>query len=91
VKTIFEKQFFPFCASKGFHFLMQVVDVSVMRDFRTTWKDGAMSRSKKQDRIVGSFFFCERSGWIQRNPSGPDQSRSEADRLFSTGGIRRDD
>jgi integrase/recombinase XerD len=68
LKTIFEIQLAEFCKVKGFQFLTQIADVNVMRDFRATWKDAPLSRSKKQSRIVGFFYFCDRSGWIQKNP-----------------------
>ena len=68
LKTIFENQFLGFCKTRGFPFLTQVADVNVMREFRATWNDAPLSRSKKQDRIIGFFYFCERSGWIHRNP-----------------------
>jgi integrase/recombinase XerD len=68
LKTIFEKQFLPFCTAKGLPFLTQAADVNVMREFRASWKDAPLARSKKQDRIVGFFYFCERSGWLRGNP-----------------------
>ncbi len=60
LKTIFEKQLLPFCAGKGFQLLKQIAEVSVVRNFRATWKDAPLSRSKKQDRIVS--FFTSVSG-----------------------------
>jgi len=68
LETIFKRQFLSFCGVKGFQFITQVADVNVMREFRSTWKDAPLSRSKKQDRAVGFLFFCERTGWIHRNP-----------------------
>jgi len=68
LQTIFEKQFLEFCKAKGFEFLTQVADVNVIRQLRGTWKDAPLSRGKKQDRIIGFFYFCERSGWIHKNP-----------------------
>jgi integrase/recombinase XerD len=69
LKTIFEKQLLAFCRGKGFTFLKQITDVSVIRDFRGTWKDAPLARSKKQGRVISFFYFCERTGWIdRRNP-----------------------
>jgi integrase/recombinase XerD len=68
LKSIFEKQLLVFSTAKGYRLLTQVVDVNVMREFRATWKDAPLSRSKKQARLIGFFYFCERSEWIRRNP-----------------------
>ncbi len=68
LETIFEKQFLTFCTANGFQFLTQVADVNVIRQFRTTWKDAPLSRGKKQGRVIGFFYFCERTGWIPKNP-----------------------
>ena len=57
LKTIFEKQVLGFCESQGFRFLTQVADVNVIRDFRATWKDAPLARSKKQDRIRRLFLL----------------------------------
>ncbi len=64
LRTIFEKQMLPFCKDKGLRFVKQIADVNVIRAFRATWKDAPLARSKKQDRIVSFFYFCERSGWM---------------------------
>ena len=68
LQTIFEKQFLAFCRAKGYQFLTQVADINVVREFRATWKDAPLARSKKQDRVIGFFYFCHRSGWLQLNP-----------------------
>jgi integrase/recombinase XerD len=66
--TIFEKQLLGFCESKGYKFLRQLADVNVVREFRAGWKDAPLARSKKQDRVIGFFYFCHRSGWLPVNP-----------------------
>ena len=63
-----EKHFLPWCDSKGYTVLLQVARVDVIREYRATWKCASVTMSKKQDRIVTFFGFCERNGWIQRNP-----------------------
>ena len=68
LETIFEKQFLTFCTANGFQFLTQVADVNVIRQFRSTWKDAPLSRGKKQSRVIGFFYFCERTGWLHKNP-----------------------
>jgi integrase/recombinase XerD len=68
LKIIFEKQFFSWCAHKGYRFLIQV-DLDSLREFRETWKDAPLARSKKQARLIGFFYFCVRSGWLIQNPA----------------------
>jgi integrase len=63
-----QKQFLPWCQSKGHTFVTQVAQVDVIREFRTTWQNSSVTKSKKQDRLVTFFGFCERNGWITRNP-----------------------
>ncbi len=68
LKIIFEKQFVPWCAHKGYRFLIQV-DLDALREFRDTWKDAPLARSKKQARLIGFFYFCVRSAWLIQNPA----------------------
>ena len=68
LKIIFEKQFVSWCAHKGYRFLIQV-DLDTLREFRDTWKDAPLARSKKQARLIGFFYFCVRSGWLIQNPA----------------------
>ncbi len=48
--------------------ITQIANVEAIRDFRSTWKDAPLARSKKQDRTVGFFYFCHRSGYIASQP-----------------------
>ena len=45
-----QKQMKEFPAQKGIGFLSQV-DIDTMREFRNRWKDGALSASKKLERL----------------------------------------
>ncbi len=40
-----------------------------MQDFRKTWRDGSLSRSKKQERLRSIFRFAVAQKWVQENPS----------------------
>jgi integrase/recombinase XerD len=61
--------FLPWCESKGYVALATVAQVAVVREFRTTWgQNASITRSKKQDRLVTFFGWCERAGWLERNP-----------------------
>lgn len=68
LKIIFERQLLSWCAHKGFRFLIQL-DLDALREFRGTWKDAPLARSKKQARVIGFFYFCVRSGWLLQNPA----------------------
>jgi integrase/recombinase XerD len=62
--TIFEKQLVTWAEGRGYTSITQIANIEAIRDFRSTWKDAPLARSKKQDRIVGFFYFCHRSGYI---------------------------
>jgi integrase/recombinase XerD len=68
LKIIFEKQFVSWCVHKGYRFLIQV-DLDPLREFRDTWKDAPLARTKKQARLIGFFYFCIPSGWLIQNPA----------------------
>lgn len=65
-QTIFEKQLAAYCRDKGIRFLIEL-DVRAIREWRSTWQDEALSRAKKQGRVLGFFWFRERSGWLPPN------------------------
>lgn len=64
----FRKQFLTWCKSEGFK-LLRELDLAAVRSFRGSWKDGAMAKKKKQERLTGFFWFCIRAGWITSNPT----------------------
>lgn len=53
------------------HNILFVEDFTLeqLQGFRASWKEGALSSKKKQERIAGFFNFCLENGWIQRNPA----------------------
>ena len=65
---IFRKQFLAWAEAKGVRFLKEV-DLRLLREFRTSWKDAALAKSKKQERLAGFFWFCIRAGWLSTNPT----------------------
>jgi integrase/recombinase XerD len=65
--TIFRKQFLSWAAKRRFTRLADL-DVVALRDFRSSWVDRPLSKSKKQSRVVGFFHFCQRSKWITEHP-----------------------
>jgi integrase/recombinase XerD len=45
------------------------LDLERLREWRGTWKGGALTRKKLQERVQGLFWFCLRSGWIGSHPA----------------------
>jgi site-specific recombinase XerD len=68
LKTIFQKQFLPWCSENDVRF---IVDVTLphLQKWRTKWKDGALAARKKQERLRGFFYFCQRNKWVADNPA----------------------
>lgn len=64
----FRKQFLTWCKAEGYK-LLRELDLAAVRSFRTSWRDGAMAKKKKQERLTGFFWFCIRAGWIIANPT----------------------
>jgi site-specific recombinase XerD len=56
------------CGQNGIHFLAHLT-APRLQEWRTTWTDGALAASKKQQRVRGFFLFCHNNGWISSNPA----------------------
>lgn len=61
------KQLEAFAAKRGFRYLRQL-DLQVLRDFRNTWVDGAISSKKKLERLRSFFRFAVQTNWVKQNP-----------------------
>lgn len=57
-----------FCSGKGLTPISRI-GISELRDFRASWKDGALSQSKHIERLRAFFRFCEDSQWSLKNPA----------------------
>lgn len=68
LETIFQKQLLTWCTDNAVYFLADL-DLTQLRKWRSSWADGAMAASKRQERVRGFFYFCQSSGWIQSNPA----------------------
>lgn len=68
LETIFKKQLLTWTKKAG---LVEIREIRVrdLEVFRSTWTDGPLARKKKQERIVGFFYYCARMGWIADNPA----------------------
>ena len=66
--TIFEKQFLGWSNSAGFTHIIEITTAD-LEGFRDTWTDGPLAKKKKQERLIGFFYYCLRLGWIKSNPA----------------------
>jgi integrase len=66
--TIFEKQLLGWSTSVGFTHIAEITTVD-LEGFRDTWTDGPLAKKKKQERLIGFFYYCLRLGWIKSNPA----------------------
>jgi integrase len=64
---LLQKQMKEFVAYKGLGFLSQL-DIDTMGEFRNGWKDGALSASKKLERLRAFFRFAMKRKWITECP-----------------------
>ncbi len=68
LEGIFRKQFLGWVKKKGLRFLKEI-KLQHLREFRATWNDAALAKKKKQERLIGFFWFCVRAGWLTVNPT----------------------
>jgi integrase/recombinase XerD len=68
LRQIFEKQLLDYTAEHGLTFLRDLNSRN-MTEWRSTWKDKALAKKKKFERVVGFFWFCVRQGWLKENPT----------------------
>jgi integrase len=68
LEILFRKQFLAWAKDKGLRFLKEI-DLTLLREYRANWKDGALAKRKKQERLIGFFWFCVRAGWLATNPT----------------------
>jgi site-specific recombinase XerD len=66
-KAMFE-QLIEFAEDKGFRYPSDF-DLESLEEFRNTWKDAPLSKSKKQERLRGIFRFALARKWTPDNPA----------------------
>lgn len=64
----FRKQFLPWMKQRGIRYLKEI-NLPLLREHRASWAEGALSKKKKQERLVSFFAFCGHAGWIAGNPT----------------------
>jgi integrase/recombinase XerD len=65
---LFERQLVFWAEQNGIKYVSQL-DVATLREFRGSWADGAISATKKLERLRSFFRFAKDSGWIDENPA----------------------
>jgi integrase/recombinase XerD len=65
--NIFRKQLLTWCKREEHKYLNQL-DHNALLHFRSTWKDGDLSKQKKQNRLSTFFRACIRRGYLKHNP-----------------------
>jgi integrase/recombinase XerD len=68
LKTIFEKQFLSWATAARLNNIEDITTAD-LEAFRDTWEDGALAKKKKQERLIGFFYYCMRLGWTKSNPA----------------------
>jgi integrase/recombinase XerD len=66
--TIFAKQLLSWATEHNIKTLERIGGEE-LEAFRATWKDAPLARKKKQERVIGFFYYCLRMGWIKSNPA----------------------
>ena len=67
-RLLLMKQLIAFAAVNGLNLLCQLRP-ETLDDFRNGWKDGALSSSKKLERLRAFFRFCLQRGWLKESPA----------------------
>jgi len=67
-RLLLAKQLIEFTVINHLNLLCQLRP-ETLDDFRDGWKDGALSSSKKLERLRAFFRFCLQRGWLTQNPA----------------------
>lgn len=68
LERLFRNQLLSWAEAEGLEYLDQL-DLDALLSFRSIWHEGALVRSKKQERVVGFFWVCFRRNYISQNPA----------------------
>jgi integrase len=68
LKTLCERQLQKWAEKESLIYLDELTTAN-LTDFRNGWKDAALARKKKHERLIGFFAFCIRCGWLTTNPA----------------------
>src|SRR5713226_396172 len=65
-KTLFERQFRPWCEA---HMLVHIDQITPLdlTEFRGSWNNGEVTTHRKHERMVSFFGFCVRNEFLRKN------------------------
>jgi site-specific recombinase XerD len=66
-RTLFERQFLPFCEARKFVHIDQIVPVD-LTEFRSTWNNGDVTTHRKHERMHSFFSFRVVNDLRRKNP-----------------------
>lgn len=66
-RTLFERQFLPFCEARKFVHIDQILPVD-LTEVRSTWNNGDVTTHRKHERVHSFFGFCVASDLRKKNP-----------------------
>jgi len=66
-KTLFERQFQPWCEARKLVHLDQLSPID-LTEFRASWGNGEVTTHRKHERMVSLFSFCVRNELLRKNP-----------------------
>ena len=66
-RTLFERQFLPFCEARKFVHIDQILPVD-LTEFRSTWNNGDVTTHRKHERMHSFFAFCVANDLRRKNP-----------------------
>jgi hypothetical protein len=70
LERIFKKQLLNWARVEGLAYLDELdLDLDALLSFRSTWTEGAIVRSKKQECLKGFFWACFRRNYISQIPA----------------------
>lgn len=67
-RTLLQQQLLPWAQSQSIVFLDQITTPK-LREFRSSWKNSALTSQRKHHRLNSFFDFCIENEWVIRNPA----------------------
>ncbi|PYY21032.1 MAG: hypothetical protein DMG62_21065, partial [Acidobacteria bacterium] len=67
-KTLLQRQFLEWAKSNRLVFIDEI-STPLLRQFRASWKNSAITTQRKHHRLNSFFAFCVENEWLLRNPS----------------------
>jgi integrase len=65
---LLSRQMTEFAREQRLRFLQQF-DLPTLSEFRATWQESPLTRSKKLERLRSFFHFAQESAWVDKNPA----------------------